>query len=392
MNILFFGASSNITSAFGKIAYNIVTGLRAKGFNIYELGLQNRGLQREKWRLPLIASPYAEDAFNYYLKKLEIECVITLVDNWMPQWSWIPKSLPKNVFWICHTVVNTVPVAPKLATIYKEADALVSPSKFSTQQLIDYGLGNITQIPHGVNSDVFKPLSSKNREKLKKKAGYKGKFVFLYVGTNRGMQKGISELLYAFKLFLENSKAGDAVLHLHCYPRTEEGLDLELMAQRFGIGNKVFYTEGYNMDAGFNEKKMAELYNMADVFVIASRGESFCIPVLESMACGIPIVATDCTALTELVQESSAGLLAKPICRWATPLIADKVIVDELEMAKCMGKLYNSKELRSEMGENGRKFAVQFSWQKAIDAWADLIKKIENRPLVMDYATGRLGI
>ncbi len=391
MNILFFGASSNITSAFGKIIYNVSKGLRAKGFNVYELGLQNRGLQREKWQLPLIFSPYGEDAFSYYLKKLDIECVITLVDNWMPEFTWIPKAITKDKIWVCHTIVNTVPVAPKLATIYKEANILVSPSKFSEKQLIDYGLGNIVRIPHGVNSEVFKPFSKEKKEKLKKKAGYKGKFVFLYVGTNKGFQKGITELLYAFKLFLVNSKQ-DAVLHLHCYPSASDGINLELMAQRLGIADKVFCTQGYNRDAGFEEKQMAELYNMADVFVTASRGESFCLPVLESMACGIPVVATDCTALTELVQESGAGLLAKPICRWATPLIADKVIVDELDFAKCLGELYNSTKKRKEMGEKGRKYAKQFSWEKAIDAWVNLMKGIENRPLVMDYATGRIGI
>jgi len=390
MNILFFGASSNITSAFGKIAYNVVTGLRAKGFNVYELGLQNRGLQREKWRLPLIASPYGEDAFDYYVKKLDIDCIITLVDNWMPQFSWIPKSITKDKTWVCHTIVNTIPVPPKLATIYREADVLVAPSKFSEKQLFDYGLRNVVRIPHGVNLDTFKPFPEKKSE-LKKKAGYKGKFVFLYVGTNKGFQKGITELLYAFKLFLFNSKA-NAILHLHCNPTASDGINLELMAQRLGIADKVFYTEGFNRDAGFNEKQMAELYNMADVFVTASRGESFCLPVLEAMSCGIPVVATDCTALTELVQESGAGLLAKPACRWITPLIADKVIVDELEFAECLGRLYNSLEMREEMGEKGRKYALQFSWKRSIDAWAGLMERIENRPLAVDYAHGRLGI
>ena len=392
MNVLFFGASSNITSAFGKIVYNIVKGLRAKGFNVYELGLQNRGLQKEKWRLPLIASPYGEDAFDYYCKKLDIDCIITLVDNWMPEFAWIPKSITKDKTWVCHTIVNTVPVPPILATIYKEADILVSPSKFSEKQLVDYGLRNVMRISHGVNSETFKPLSDKKKEKLKKKAGYKGKFVFLYVGTNKGLQKGVTELLYAFKLFLTNSKATDAILHLHCEPACSDGINLKLLAERLGIADKVFYTEGYNRDAGFNEKQMAELYNMADAFVIASRGESFCIPVLEAMACGIPVVATDCTALTELVSESGAGLLAKPACREITPLIADKVMVDELEFAKHMGALYNSPKLRKEMGEKGRKYALQFSWESSIDKWDALMKTIENRPLVTDYTHGGIGI
>lgn len=392
MNILFFGASSNVTSAFGKIAFNLIKSLRAKGFNAYELGLQNRGLQKEKWRLPLIASPYGEDAFNYYLKKLNIDCVITLVDNWIPEFNWIPKLISKDKTWVCHTIVNTVPVPPILATIYKEADVLVSPSKFSTQQLNNYGFENVVTIPHGVNSEIFKPFSEEKKKKLKKKAGYKGKFVFLYVGTNKGFQKGITELLYAFKIFLDNSKAMNAVLHLHCYRASSDGLDLGLVAQRFGIADKVFYTEGHNRDAGFNEKQMAELYNTADVFVIASRGESFCLPVLEAMSCGIPVIATDCTSLTELVQESEAGLLVKSACRWVTPLIADKVLVDELEMAKGMGKLYNSLKLRKEMSEKGREYALQFSWEKAMSAWIDLMKKIENKPLIVNYTTGEIGI
>jgi len=56
--------------------------------------------------------------------------------------------------------------------------------------------------------------------------------------------------------------------------------------------------------------ELAELYNAADVFVTLSKSEGFGIPVAESMACGTPVVASNMSALPEVVGK--AGILVDP--------------------------------------------------------------------------------
>ncbi|MCI0456449.1 MAG: glycosyltransferase family 4 protein [Gemmataceae bacterium] len=57
-------------------------------------------------------------------------------------------------------------------------------------------------------------------------------------------------------------------------------------------------------------ERLVDAYRAADVFVTASLWESFCIPVVEAMACGVPVVAARAAALPETV--ASAGLTFRP--------------------------------------------------------------------------------
>jgi glycosyltransferase involved in cell wall biosynthesis len=60
----------------------------------------------------------------------------------------------------------------------------------------------------------------------------------------------------------------------------------------------VFYNQT------FSPARMAELYRSADCFVLPSRGEGWGMPVLEAMACGVPVIATAWSGPTEFLDET----------------------------------------------------------------------------------------
>jgi glycosyltransferase involved in cell wall biosynthesis len=59
---------------------------------------------------------------------------------------------------------------------------------------------------------------------------------------------------------------------------------------------------------GFETSKMNEVYNVMDCFLLSTSGEGFGIPIIEAMACEVPVIATDYTTTQELVKDNKAGL------------------------------------------------------------------------------------
>jgi glycosyltransferase involved in cell wall biosynthesis len=97
------------------------------------------------------------------------------------------------------------------------------------------------------------------------------------------------------------------------------------------------------------DEDLPALYSLAAVFAFPSWYEGFGIPVLESMACGTPVVAADNSSLPEVVGE--AGLMV------------DASDTDAL--ANALGRLLRDQKLRASLVVAGRKQAQRFTWEEA---------------------------
>jgi glycosyltransferase involved in cell wall biosynthesis len=101
-----------------------------------------------------------------------------------------------------------------------------------------------------------------------------------------------------------------------------------------------------------DDTALMHLYNLADLFVLPSFYEGFGLPVLEAMACGAPVIASNRSSLPEIMGD--AGILFDPYR------------VDALE-ALIYNVLKNN-ELRENMRRNGLEQAKRFSWRKTAEA------------------------
>jgi glycosyltransferase involved in cell wall biosynthesis len=94
---------------------------------------------------------------------------------------------------------------------------------------------------------------------------------------------------------------------------------------------------------------LVELYRQADLFILPSRGDCFPQAVAEAMACGLPVVATDSGAISEMVREGHNGHLVAP--RAPT------------ELRAAIAHLLGDPELRRRMGD--RSLAMARQWHDA---------------------------
>jgi len=117
--------------------------------------------------------------------------------------------------------------------------------------------------------------------------------------------------------------------------------ELERLIRTLGVRDVVF--------SGFlDDSLLPLLYSAADVFVYPSFYEGFGLPVLEAMACGTPVAASNRTSLPEAVGD--AGLLFDP----------DNVD----EMAGAIHRLVDDRDLRARLVAKGLERAKQFTWRE----------------------------
>jgi glycosyltransferase involved in cell wall biosynthesis len=108
-----------------------------------------------------------------------------------------------------------------------------------------------------------------------------------------------------------------------------------------------------------NEDKAA-VYTLASLFVYPSHFEGFGIPVLEAMRCGVPVIASNCSALPEVVDEG--GILIDP----------DKP--DELYRA--MKAILSDRDFHGELAHRALKQSVRFNWRTAARQTLAIFEKI----------------
>ncbi len=178
------------------------------------------------------------------------------------------------------------------------ADQILVHSRYTLQELID----ECHVPPERLNQIGFPVMAAKHREssELRKRLNLDDACVMLYVGR-LAPNKNVPFLVDVLHHLRDLTPAVHLVVvgdNSDLYQTQEElcrqrALDLELTDRLHIVGPLV-------------GQSLFDAYRSADVFVTASSWESFCIPVVEAMSWGIPVISTRCGALAETV--GNAGL------------------------------------------------------------------------------------
>ncbi len=407
MKYILMSTSTHLTTGYGIVSKNLLKGLRKKKVDLRMLGLQNLGHQSKDFQLSIMDNIYGSDSLEFNTKLYGINSLITIIDNWLPQYEWLPNYIKRlKLKHICHVTVFSEPLPPVLHNSIRKADFWVAPSKFVEKALLDVGYDpkRVRYIPHGVDTKIFKPLPEEEKKEYRKLMGYEDKFVWFAVATNTGFEKNWQGLFYAYKIFLaQNPEAvKDTVLHCHTSPHYQgaASYDLEVLGKMYGIVKNLRFVVGMNLNAGTPAEEMVRFYNIADCYVSSTMGESFGLPALESMACGTPCIIPNHTTGPQLVGEPKTGLLIEPLKMkngqtfgWTGPQISDKWLIDPVDLSEKMTKMYKDKKLREKCSKNAIKFAKKFDWEKVvIPLWIDFLKYTENFVESIDYKEKKLGI
>lgn len=195
--------------------------------------------------------------------------------------------------------VDTDPLGDGDVTVLRESGAVpVAISRFGERMLRNEGADPLF-CPHGVDTQVFCPGDPQPYRDSVPEIG-PDTFVIGVCAMNRDPQrKSWGETLLAFARF--HARHPDSVLSLHTAPANSPGVNLNGMAARLGISGAIAWPDSYSYDMGLiTREQMAAWYRGLDVLSLASHGEGFGLPLIEAAACGVPVVTTNGSAMSEL--------------------------------------------------------------------------------------------
>jgi glycosyltransferase involved in cell wall biosynthesis len=195
----------------------------------------------------------------------------------------------------------------------------------------------VTVVSLGVDSRFQPARCPGSVAAVKRKYRLPDRFI-LYVGTLEP-RKNLARLIGAYRRLREEGVQHGLVI---AGGRGWLCDDVFEAAGRDGLGEHVIFT------GHVDEDDLLALYQSADVFAFPSLYEGFGLPVLEAMACGVPVVCSDRGSLPEAAGD--AALLVDP--------------TDESAIAAALARALRDDDLRRELVARGLRRAREFTWDK----------------------------
>ena len=223
-----------------------------------------------------------------------------------------------------------------------KAAKIIAVSEFTKSQLSHYFpryKDKMVVIHHGVAQDFCKKSETEVNYVLKKyhlKRDY-----LLYVG-NLKSNKNIPNLLIGYSLLNPELKKQNPLLVVGSSP--DKNIHDLLKTSSLNIDEDIFFID-YIADT----TTLAAIYNGAKALVMPSIMEYFGLPIIEAMACGIPVVSSNTSCLPEIA--GNAAIYFDPLSINEIRLSLEKILLDD--------DLYDMLKLRAQ------KNITRFSWRKA---------------------------
>ena len=230
-----------------------------------------------------------------------------------------------------------------LKRILSKADKVTATSQFLSSETSKYSTKHINVIPFGIDINKFRNYPTQDNGSLR-------------IGIFKSLEKhyGHDLLFHAFKMIITNLKTPIKLLVVG-------GGSLESKFRK--LASDLNIAEQIEFTGSISPTLMCSYHNMVDIAVYPSITESFGVSVLESSACEIPVVVSDCGGLPEVVLDRKTGIIIPS--------------GDINALYKALIELIQNPSLRRNYGINGRKFVMnRYDWNINVEQMIETYKEI----------------
>jgi len=387
MKILWHSNSPEATSGYGVQTALFVPRIANLGYEVAISADTRINLPPTTWQPANYAYDYhfrvypagiyqlGADTLPWHYKDFGADLLITLAD----MWQYDPATVAgcNTAMWM---PIDCDPLGNADRGFMEATRANVIAMSRHGQKMLE-NAGKIAPfIPHGLDTRVFN--SEIDREEARAELGIAPGQLAVGIAAQNTQRKAIVQSLMGFARYCRDNPDRDPLLFLHTTAmrgskstRDGNAPNLIPVVQRLGILGRVRWAAHYAVvTSRITGPEMARWYAAMDVLLAASMGEGFGVPIIESLACGTPVIGTRCSTMPELIPPT-VGRLVGGVPHWDDVHQAQWVTPDPLQIAAALKKV-------STWGSSHRAAAAEWGAQFDADqitreCWAPWLKNIE---------------
>jgi glycosyltransferase involved in cell wall biosynthesis len=156
----------------------------------------------------------------------------------------------------------------------------------------------IVVIPNPINSDLYKPLNKKICKQKFNIPQYK-KVILTGAANLKDKRKGFNYLIKAINILINKNMSLKNDLVLVVFGQIDKQVIDCISIETIQLGRLN------------NELDIIDAYNVADVFVLPSLQDNLPNTIMESLSCGVPVVAFNVGGIPDMIDDRQNGILAK---------------------------------------------------------------------------------
>jgi glycosyltransferase involved in cell wall biosynthesis len=281
----------------------------------------------------IATNQFGEYRFNDIVLDFRPDIVWDIRDWWMLEFA--ERSPFRDHFrWAIMPTVDATPQAEGWIATYASADAVLTYSDWGQETLHREGGGLLNLMgsaPPGADTKTFVPM---DKQALRRSFGFRDGINIVGTIMRNQPRKLYPQLIDDFATFARvNQELGeDTYLYLHTTYPDRDGWDLPRLIKNSGVSHKILVTYKCrtcnavfpslyqdartvcpgcrtvsavlpNVTAGVDRASLAKIINLFDVYVQYANSEGFGMPQVEAAACGVPVMATDYSAMSDVVRK-----------------------------------------------------------------------------------------
>lgn len=241
--------------------------------------------------------------------------------------------------------------------VVKKSDKIITVSHFEKNRIAEFfGMkneGKLDAIYNGV-SEHFKPISDENELKRVKEKYHLPNHFFFFLG-NTDPKKNTLGTLKAFSDFLKESKSDYKLVMLDYDASELQKILIEIGDTQ--LINQIVLT-GYVINTD-----LPAIYSLCTIFLYPSLRESFGIPMLEAMGCGVPVITSNTSSMPEVAGD--AAHIINPF--------------NPQEITQGIIKILNDDKYSASLCQKGLERSKQFSWENMAKDYLKLYEIIHTK-------------